>query len=349
MKRRDFFKVSGGLVSLISGGTKAFETADGAERANLFSSATANAALSASGAEIKVFGLGEFGCRMVSRLAYDSAPSFEGNDARPAFFALDTDSDSLASVDVPLVLPIFCKNSDSVLQSAGTMSPSSLVILMAGMGGATGATLMLELAQKVRRSGAFVVALVTMPRDDPQPDVMAANALMRLEQVSDVVFVLDQPEHPLSMGSAVSVVARAQSLFDAERRMLQCAAGLLRAVALPSRTTLGVDEIRAIFADTHKAGFGVAGGRYGQEIGRCGIEAVTQALSCNGKEPYENLRAALVIFSGPAAQLRWASIQAGKDEMCRLLGADVRCLFGVQANENGGHSQVKTRVWLAFS
>jgi cell division GTPase FtsZ len=308
MKRREFFKVSGGLAGLISGGAKAFETADGAERVTLFSSATANAALTASGAEIKVLGLGGFGCRMVSRLAYDVDASFDGNYSKPAFFALDTDKDSLASVDVLLVLPIFCKNSDLVLQSAGAMSPSSLVILIAGMGGATGATLMIELAQQVRRSGAFVVALVTMPRDDPQPDVMAANALMQLEQVSDVVFVLDQPEHPLS-----------------------------------------IDEIRAIFAGTHKAGFGAACGRYGQEIGRCGIEAVTQALACNRNEPYQNLRAALVIFSGSAAQLRWASIQAGKDEMCRLLGADVRCLFGVQANENGGHSQVKTQVWLVFS
>jgi cell division GTPase FtsZ len=349
MKRREFFKASGGLASLISCGAIAFETADGAEQASLFSSATANAALSESCAKIKVFGLGGFGCRMVSRFAYDVDALFEGNLAKPAFFALDTDKDSLASVDVPLVLPVLCKSSDSVLQSAGAMPPSSLVILMAGIGGATGKTLMLELAQQMRRSGAFVVALVTKPRDDPQQDAMVANALMRLEQVSDVVFVLDQPEYPLSKGRAASVVARAKSLFEAERRMLQCAAGLLQAVALPSRTTLGVDELRAIFADTRKAGFGVAGGRYGQEIGRCGAEAFTQALTCNGMEPYENLRAALVVFSGPAAQLRWASIQAGKDEMCRLLGADVRCLFGVQANENIGHSQVKAKIWLAFS
>jgi cell division GTPase FtsZ len=216
------------------------------------------------------------------------------------------------------------------------------------MGGATGMTLIHETAKRARRTGALTVAVVSMPVDDPLRNAEVARELVKLKEVSDVVFAIAQIGHPLTWDTIPPVQERARSLLNAERWMLQCVAGLLRAVALPARTTLGVAEICSLLAGAKGAGYGVAEGRGGQELGSIGEAAIKQALACGSGETREIPRAALIVMSGPATQLRWASVQPGKNEMRRLLGTETSCLFGVQASEYGGYSSVKIEVWLAF-
>ncbi len=188
MKRCDFFKAIGGLAGL-----------------GLFSG-WAKSELVVS--DIIVFGLGGFGSRMISRLSCDMTPLFESDHPVPTFVALDT-------------------NQNLAFESVEKTTDSSLVILMAGMGGSTGTNLMPQLAEQIRRSGALTVSVVTVPEND----IMSAQKLSQLENASDVVFV-----RKLAVPSAVSnielcVTERARSLLDAEKWMLQCTGGLLQAVA----------------------------------------------------------------------------------------------------------------------
>jgi cell division GTPase FtsZ len=219
---------------------------------------------------------------------------------------------------------------------------------MAGMGGTAGTALIQEVAQHARSTGALTVAVITMPVDDPL-NTGTDKELVQIKEASDVVFAISQTGHPLTWDTIFPVQERARSLLNAERWMHQCVAGLLRAAALPARTTLGVAEIRSLLAGAKGTGYGVAEGRGGQEIGSIGEAAIKQALASRSGEIGQKLRAALIVISGPAVQLRWARVEPGKNEMRRLLGTETSCLFGVQASEYGGYSSVKTEVWLAFS
>ena len=348
MKRREFFKASGGMVGMFAGVENALGPAAGTDRESIFFGATGTETLAGPASDICVFGLGGFGSRMVSRLAFEVRPLLDGMHSESSFFALDTDEGSLPSGEMPLVRSVLVKDGDSVLLSAGGLSASSMVVLMAGMGGTTGMTLIQQTAKRVRRTGALTVAVVSMPVDDPLRNAEVAKEFLHLKEASDVVFAIAPLGHPLTWDAIPPFQERARSLLNAERWMLQCVAGLLRAVALPARTTLGVAEIRSLLAGAKGAGYGVAEGRGGQELGSIGEAAIKLALACGSGETGEIPRAALIVISGPAAQLRWASVQPGKNEMRRLLGTETSCLFGVQASEYGGHSSVKTEVWLAF-
>lgn len=306
MKRCDFFKASGGLAGL-----------------GLFSG-SAKSELAAS--DIIVFGLGGFGSRMISRLSYDMTPLFERDHPVPTFVVLDT-------------------NQNLAFESAGKISASSLVILMAGMGGVTGTNLMPQLAEQIRRSGALIVSVVTVPEND----IMSAQKLSQLENASDVVFV-----RKLAVPSAVSnielcVTERARSLLDAEKWMLQCTGGLLQAVAMPTRTNIGVQEIRRFVEGADSAAYGSAYGRNGRKIGSSVKAIIDQILAEQGETESKSIQSALIVCSGLAEELRWPNVQAAKDEFCKLLGPDTPCLFGVQTNEYGGPFRVKTDVWLAFA
>jgi len=349
MKRREFFKASGGIAGLFAGMGNALGPAAGTDRESIIFGATGTEALTGPACDIRVFGLGGFGSRMVSRLAFEVRPLLGEMHSESSFFALDTDEGSLPSGEMPLVRSVLVEDVDSVLSSAVGCSASSLVLLMAGMGGVTGMTLIQETAKRARRTGALTVAVVSMPVDDPLRNAEFAKELVQIKEVSDVVFAITQTGHPLTWDAIPPVRERARSLLNAEQWMLQCVAGLLRAVTLPARTTVGVREMRTLLAGAKGAGYGVAEGRGGQEIGSIGEAAIKQALASRSGEIGQRLRAALIVISGPAAQLRWASVQPGKKEIRRLLGAQTSCLFGVQANEYRGYSSVKTEVWLAFS
>ena len=267
MKRREFFKASGGMAGLFAGVGNALGPAAGTDREPIIFDATGTETLAGPASDIRVFGLGGFGSRMVSRLAFEVRPLLDGMHSESSFFALDTDEDSLPSGDMPLVQSVLVEDGDSVLLSAGRLPASSMVVLMAGMGGATGMTLIQQTAKRVRRTGALTVAVVSMPVDDPLRNAEVAKELVQLKEVSDVVFAIAQIGHPLTWDAIPPVQERARSLLNAERWMLHCVAGLLRAVALPARTTLGVAEIRSLLAGAKGAGYGVAEGRGGQELG----------------------------------------------------------------------------------
>lgn len=348
MKRREFFKASGGIAALFAGMGNALGPAAGTDRESIIFGATGTETLAGPASDIRAFGLGGFGSRMVSRLAFEVRPLLDWMNSESAFLALDTDEDSLPSGEMQLVRSVLVEGADSVLQSVGILSASSLVVLMAGMGGAAGTALMQEIAQHARSTGALTVAVITMPVDDPL-NTGTDKELVRIREASDVVFAVAQTGLPLTWGAIPPVRERARSLLNAEQWMLQCVAGLLRAVTMPARTTLGVREMRTLLAGAKGAGYGVAEGRGGQEIGSIGEAAIKQALASRSGEIGQKLRAALIVISGPAAQLRWASVQPGKKEIRRLLGAQTSCLFGVQANEYRGYSSVKTEVWLAYS
>lgn len=349
MKRREFFKASGGMAGLFAGVGKALGPAVGADHEPTIFDATGTETLAGPASDIRVFGLGGFGSRMVSRLAFELRPLLDGTHSELSFFALDTDEDSLPSGDMPLVQSVLVEGADSVFRSPGILPASSMVVLMAGMGGATGMTLIQETARMVRRTGALTVAVVSTPVDDSLRNAEVAKELVQLKEVSDVVFSIAQTGHPLTWDALPPVQERARSLLNAERWMLHCVAGLLRAVALPARTTLGVREMRLLLAGAKGAGYGVAEGCRGKELGCIGEAAIKQALACGSGRVGENLRSALVVLSGPAAQLRWSSVQPGKNEMRRLLGAQTLCLFGAQANVSRGYSSVKSEVWLTYS
>jgi cell division GTPase FtsZ len=349
MKRREFFKASGGIAGLFAGVGNALVPAADTGRESMIFDATGTETLTGPPCDIRVFGLGGFGSRMVSRLAFEVRPLLDEMHSESSFFALDTDEGSLPSGELPLVRSVLVEDADSVLLSAVGCSASSLVLLMAGMGGATGMTLIQETAKRARRTGALTVAVVSMPVDDPLRNAEIAKELVQIKEVSDVVFAIAQTGHPLIWDAIPLIQERARSLLNAERWMLRCVAGLLRAVALPARTTLGVAEIRSLLASAKGAGYGVAEGRGGQELGSIGEAAIKQALACGSGEIGQKLRAALIVISGPAAQLRWSSVEPGKNELRRLLGPETSCLFGVQPNNHRGCSSVKTEVWLAFS
>ena len=318
-------------------------------RASPFSSKGENAESSCPAANIKVLGLGGFGSRLVTRLAFEMRPSLGKAKSEPSFIALDSDESSLPSGYMPLVQSVVVQGADSVLRSVGTLSARSLVVLIGGIGGATGTALIQAAAQQIKRTGALTVVVVSVELDEHLPGVALATQLAQLKDVSDVVFAIQQTVSLSPLDADAPVRERARSLLNAERWMLHCVTGLLHAAILPARTTLGVNEIRSILAGARWAGYGVALGRVGLEAGKIGEKAIRQALASREGAGQSDLRAALIVISGPASQLRWTNVQAAMNEVCSLLGKTVSCLFGVQATEHSGYSDVKIQVWLAFS
>jgi cell division protein FtsZ len=273
MKRREFFKASGGIAGLFAGMRNALGPAAGTDRESIIFGATGTETLAGPASDIRAFGLGGFGSRMISRLAFEVRPLLDGMHSESSLFALDTDEGSLPSGEMPLVRSVLVKGADSVLETAGILSASSLVVLMAGMGDAAGTALIQEVAQHARSTGALTVAVVSMPVDDLLRNAEVAKELVQLKKASDVVFAIAPLGHPLNWDAIPPVQERARLLLNAERWMLQCVAGLLRAVTLPARTTLGVREMRTLLAGAKGAGYGVAEGRGGQEIGSIGEAA----------------------------------------------------------------------------
>lgn len=313
------------------------------------SSKAKNAESSCPATNIKIFGLGGFGSQLVTRLAFELRPSLEKVKSEPSFIAVDSDKDSLPTGEVRFVHSEVANRANSVLQSVGRLSAKSLVVLIAGIGGATGTALIQAAAQKIKRSGALTVVVVSVGRSEPLPSDTLEKQLAQLKEDSDVVFAIQQtaPLQPLDADAAVR--ERAQLLLNAERWMLQCVTGLLHAAILPARTTLGVNEIRSILAGARWAGYGVAQGRIGLEAGKIGQKAIERAVASQEGAGYGDLRSALIVISGPASQLRWSNVQAARNEIQSLLGQTVSCLFGVQATEHSGYSNVTIQIWLAFS
>ena len=191
MRRREFFKASGGLagLGLFAGVGDALGPAANTDRESIFFGATGTETLAGPASDIRVFGLGGFGGRMVSRLAFEVRPLLDGMHSEPSLFALDTDEDSLPSGEMPLVRSVLVEGADSVLQTAGILSASSMVVLMAGMGGIAGTALIQEVAQHARSTGALTVAVITMPVDDPL-NIGTDKELVRIKEASDVVFAI---------------------------------------------------------------------------------------------------------------------------------------------------------------
>ncbi len=308
-----------------------------------------NAESSCPASNIKIIGLGGFGGRLVTRLAFELRPSLEKVKSEPSFIALDSDKNSLPSGDVPLVYSEVVNRADSVLQSVGRLSAKSLVVLIAGIGGATGTALILRAAQQIKRTGALTVVVVSVDRSEPLPSDTLEKQLAQLQEDSDVVFAIRQTAPLQPLDADASVRERARLLLNAERWMLQCVTGLLHTAILPARTTLGVNEIRSILAGARWAGYGVAHGRIGREAGEIGQKAIERAVASQEGAGYGDLRSALIVISGPASQLRWSNVQAARNEIQSLLGQTVSCLFGVQATEHSGYSNVTIQIWLAFS
>ena len=341
MKRRDFFKGCSSLAGAVLMPGQSISAA-GATSCRGIQDAFDRSDDIANGMEsdIEIIGIGGFGSRLVSRITYEIDRIARPGGNRFVLKSIELDDQGSENWQRLMEFAGFSRS-----RRFPERKPSCL-IQVAGLGGGTATTLAPEIAEDPRHSEAFSVAIVSMPRTDRNG--YAGHSLSRIVAATDLSVVFESPEAD-SGGAAQSLDAvRARGLLLTERRMCQCATELIRAINSCNESGISLSDLRSHFSGVRLAGFGVAGGGYGQEIQKSVAESIRNAIRSMPSTPNLQAKAALVAFSGKPGNVKWTAVQSGKDEIHRQLGDRVPCLYSVPVDGNGGHYGLRTAVWLAF-
>lgn len=232
---------------------------------------------------VRVIGIGSAGLTVVERLAASGHSLLET-------VAMHADAQALMRSSSPQKLQLgrtatkgLGSGGDAALGMAAAQEcveeiqeicRAPLVVICAGLGGGTGSGAACVVAQEARKSGAMVLAVVTLPfasEGQPRQDVARA-ALSKLGRhcLAVMCFANDR------MGELVDGSAPVGEVFArASETMAQGVRAVARMVSLPSIMHVGLDELTQVFRGSEarcQFGYGVAGGP--DRI----CEAVEQAL-----------------------------------------------------------------------
>lgn len=321
MKRRDFFKLSSILASggILSARQTVLASPPAPSYANLAKDTLP---------KICVIGLGNFGNRVIPRIAYENKHLLPHQAGQSSFLAWDRNS------------------SLSGLLGSNALS-ESLVIFVAELGDTIDTNQTDRLAMLARKNRMFVMAVLSSP---PEVDTITATQdLFQYRNLSDLVVVIDSTSGPSVKREFSMEVLRAKSLLRIEQRVCGCVAGLIRAIQPTQASRVEIAQIRSLMNPNGLVGFGAAGGGYRQTIENAVEEAFKQSLiPCIDGDNAPPIQSALVSFSGLPGMLKWTDVQRGKSEVLRLIGRQTPCLFSVRADNDGGRFGLKAEVWPIF-
>jgi cell division protein FtsZ len=285
---------------------------------------------------IKILGIGGAGVNALDRLALDGVPATD-------LVAINTDAQSLiASVagdkvqigrattrglgtgGDPELGYIAAEEAADELRSV--LEGTSMVFLLAGLGGGTGSGAVPLIANYARENNAIVVAFVTLPFGFERKRRMdqATEALAALQQQADVVVCFENER----MGEATHPNAPIEEPFDAADQLLsQSVRAISSLVNRRGLIHVGLDELATTLRGQNARclfGFGEAEGdnRAHQALGL----ALKSPLMDRGRLLDDTAHVLVHIAGGPDMTLN--EVQILMEELNRHIGEETHVLFG---------------------
>ena len=292
---------------------------------------------------IKVVGVGGAGLAILERLAQEDAVLAD-------CVAMHTDAQALLASSAaqkvqlgreaatglgaggdPSVGQASARESGSEI--AGACSGAQLVIVCAGLGGGTGSGAAPVIAQEAKKSGALVVAVVTLPfaGEGGKRGEQARAALARLGRHCVAVLCFENDR----MAELAPAEAPVAETFRAAGDVL---AGAVRSVArmvgLPAIMPVGLDELMQAFrgADA-RCQFG-HGASSGSDRVREAVEQALRSPMLDGGRMLSEQGNVLVHITGDAA-LSLAEVQSVLRQLSRYIEDGSQILLGVAADPAG--------------
>lgn len=292
---------------------------------------------------VKVMGVGGAGLSIVGRLAaeetgvlecvalHTDAQSLWGSPAAQKVQLGREAANGLGAGGDPAVGQAAARESAAEIAEACRDAP--LVILCAGLGGGTGSGAAPVVAQEVKKSGAMVVALVTMPfaGEGGKRGEQARAALARLGKHCVAVLCFENDR----MTELTSAEAPVADSFRVTGDML---AGAVRSVArmicLPAVMPVGLDELMQAFrgADA-RCQFG-CGAATGSDRVREAVEQALRSPLLDGGRILSEPGNVLVHVTGDAL-LSLGEVQAVLRQLSRYVEDSSQILLGVATDPSG--------------
>lgn len=293
---------------------------------------------------VRVIGLGNAGVSLTDRLLLDLGSTVE-------FVAINTDAKSLTSsvCDNKLIVgqrttrglgaggdpelaAVALDESRDDLRAAVT--DTAAVLLLGGLGGGTASGLLPGMARLARESGAFAVAVVTLPFsfEGKRRQAQAETALQELQGAADLVIAfennrmseLTQPNGPLN-----------ETFAESERLLASAVRALIEIIRGkgPMQITLG-DLCGYLKGGNPLCLFGLGEATGGNRA----HEAVARALRSPLLDRGRNLErcAALLLHAAGPADLSYAEVQAAAAEVAKLTEAHTRIALGISTAAPAG-------------
>ena len=277
-----------------------------------------------------IVGVGNSGTTVLDRLAAEH-PGIRSllvvnNDAESLASSLVSDrlnvpegdpSDGFRAID-----PEFCKRIEGV----------SIVLLCAGLGGATASFLLPALATLAKASGITVLASIGMPFafEGRQKRDLAAAALKKLQSVCDAVSVID---NDLFSGGVPSTAPVGEAFKMADIALLASLTSLLGMLSTSGPVRITRSDIVSVLgahAASSRFGFGSA---MGSNRLHEALEAALKSplFSVQGKtNALRDATKAILFLSGPS-DVSFAEVQLAVAEIERLTGEGCQVKVGVAA------------------
>ena len=277
-----------------------------------------------------IVGVGNSGTTVLDRLAAEH-PGIRSllvvnNDAESLASSLVSDrlnvpegdpSDGFRAID-----PEFCKRIEG----------ASVVLLCAGLGGATASFLLPALATLAKASGITVLASVGMPFafEGRQKRDLAAAALKKLQSVCDAVSVID---NDLFSGGVPSTAPVGEAFKMADIALLASLTSLLGMLSTSGPVRITRSDIVSVLgghAASSRFGFGSA---MGSNRLHEALEAALKSplFSVQGKtNALRDATKAILFLSGPS-DVSFAEVQLAVAEIERLTGEGCQVKVGVAA------------------
>jgi cell division protein FtsZ len=285
---------------------------------------------------IKILGIGGAGINALDRLALDGVPATD-------LVAINTDAQSLiASVagdkvqigrattrglgtgGDPELGYIAAEEAADELRSV--LEGTSMVFLLAGLGGGTGSGAVPLIANYARESNAIVVAFVTLPFAFERKRRMdqATEALAALQQQADVVVCFENDR----MGDATHPNAPIEEPFDAADQLLsQSVRAISSLVNQRGLIHLGLDELATTLRGQNARcifGFGEADG--GNRAHQALSLALKSPLMDRGRLLDDTAHVLIHLAGGPDMTMN--EVQILMEELNRHIGEETHVLFG---------------------
>jgi cell division protein FtsZ len=207
--------------------------------------------------QIKVVGIGGAGANMVDRMIREGLGGVE-------FVCVDTDAEALmrSSADIKLQLTLGLGSGDHSDQSvddlgvtvrtqiAEVVGGADLVFIIAGMGGNTGTSVAVAVAEVARTLGIVTVALVTKPLSTEVPRLAKAeNGIAELDKLADTLIVTDNAEMMCEMEDWGEPVTAAEAFEASDGCLSRWVSNIADVINVPSLVDIGFADVCAVLGE----------------------------------------------------------------------------------------------------
>ena len=288
-----------------------------------------------------MLGVGSAGCNILDRLVLDGLAGAE-------LIALNTDVQSLAGCVAPRQIHLgvtatrglgtggdpelgCAAAQESAEEIRAAVQESTVLFLLAGLGGGTSSGALPEIARAAQASGAQVVVVATLPFgfEGRRRMAQAEESLAALRESADLLVLFENDR----MAEIVSARAGVREAFAAvDATMSQCVRGLAALTGGRGLLHAGFDEVAAIFRETDaRALFGCAeasGDNRAHEVAESVLES---PLLDHGRQLREIVAATLHITGGPDLTLH--EVETFMAEMRKHLPGEADLFCGLTVRE----------------